>query len=78
MVIMTTRKEIRKAVENGATNVTYYTLEDYNKLVKKEGVLDYIAYSEGRYGVNGAMFRGRKTGKFYGITDKSRALYLFT
>lgn len=83
MAMKVTQKEIRRYLyECGLMNsktvdCTHMGTDDYKKIIEEEGWLDEIAYSCGVYGCNGAFFIGHNTGKYYIITERSTALFIF-
>ena len=75
-MIRTTQKNLRELAEV-YTDITTATDTDHAKIMKKEGWLDQIMYAAGKYGCNGKVFRGHKTGELYIITRRSAAIYIF-
>lgn len=72
----TSRRAIVNLVTNGiATDITHYTAEKMNALVKEEEYLFEFYYSMGKYGCNAAAFQGNKTGNLYVVTKRTAALF---
>lgn len=82
MSMRVTQKEIRKYLNECGTSpktvdCTHMGTEDYRRIINEEGWLDEVAYSCGTYGCNGVFFIGHNTGKYYVITARSTALFIF-
>lgn len=71
-------KVIREMVKNGlAEDVTYMSYEELRDLIHKES--DYfpaVYYSRGTYGTNGLICKGYNSGKVYGVTSRTNALFM--
>lgn len=75
--LKTTLKSIKEfAKQAGVIDVTYYSNDELDKLSKKEGFFNQIAYSAGIYGVSGAILQGAKSSKFYAITSRTNAIWI--
>ena len=75
--LKTTLKSIKDfANQAGVIDVTYFSSDKLNKLLKEEGFFNQIAYSAGIYGVSGAILQGAKSGKFYAITNRTTAIFV--
>ena len=75
--LKTTLKDIKEfAKQAGVVDVTYYSNEALNELLKVEGFFNQVAYSAGVYGVSGAILQGAKSGKFYAITSRTNAIWM--
>ena len=75
--LKTTLKSIKEfANQAGVVDVTYFSNDELDKLSKKEGFFNQIAYSAGIYGVSGAILQGAKSGKFYAITSRTNAIWI--
>ena len=73
-----TQKELRNMVALGmAEDVTRADNECYRKIIKEEGYLTQIGYSSGVYGCSGLLLQGYKTGKYYAVTTRTSAIYIF-
>lgn len=73
----TTLKEIQEfAKQNFVEDVTHFSNEALNELLKAENYMKQITYSAGTYGISGAILQGAKTGKFYAITNRTNAIYI--
>lgn len=60
-----TKKVKQKDIKNCiATDITDWAKEDL-ALLNNERYLEILAYSEGKYGCNGILFRDTKTGGVY-------------
>ena len=69
---------IKSMVENGlAENVTEHSANDYFSLEKEERGFTTEYQAHGICGIISSIHRGNKSGKLYGITDISSALYLY-
>ena len=68
-----TQKEIRAMIRNGAaedcTNAPLETAYALNHLNK-------VAYSAGKYGINGGVAHDPKTGKLYAIVGRCTDLFM--
>lgn len=70
------KKYIKDLINNGvAQDITHLSFEDANRLTKKENGLIDMGCSVGTYGINGAIFKGRKSGKIYAINGRSTTLF---
>ena len=75
--LKTTLKSIKEfASQAGVIDVTYYSNEALNELLKVEGGMRQVAYSTGTYGVTGAILQGAKSSKFYAITSRTNAIWI--
>lgn len=74
----TTQKAIKQFLINpDAIDATRYTCEQYDEARKAEGGFEDICYSVGIYGRNGSVVKGRNSGRFYVVTCRSSAIFLF-
>lgn len=61
-----TRKRLIDMVRCGAVvDITYLNKDTRREIVREEGYCTQIGYSENRYGTNGKLYRGHKTGTLY-------------
>lgn len=61
------QKYIKEMIRNGEViDITNYSLEDIDRL----GRLEKVCYSMGIYGLNGAVMKSIKNGKFYGVGSR--------
>ena len=73
-----TQKQLKDMVFYGdAWDITNSTESDYWSIMNDEGNVRRIGYSCGKYGCNGLLLQGRKTGRLYAITKRTAAIYLF-
>ena len=68
-----TNKDIK---EFNATDITYISFDNMNKLREKEGYFKEIAYSKGLYGVSGVVIQGNNTKTLYKITSRTSAIFM--
>lgn len=71
MALKTTQKAIKEGIRCGAI----IELTDTRQI--ESGDLENIAMSFGIYGMNGGVWRHRKTGKLYGIASRCSALFYY-
>lgn len=77
-MMRTTQKALKTMVANGqAQDITNGTNETRSDIMQKEDYLQEIAYAAGIYGCNGILFKGRRTGTLYAITDRTSAIFIF-
>jgi len=73
----TTLRDIREFANSwGVTDITYLGCDELNSLRSEEGGFDTVSYSQGTYGMTGAIVRGFRTGKLYAITSRTNAIYI--
>ncbi len=65
-----TVKELRRLVKIGAA-------EEITECKQITESVKQIRYSSGVYGLNGALLRGRETGKLYAIIGRTSALFYY-
>lgn len=68
----TTLKEIKNM---NAKDITSLSDKELNEIKKQERRLEEISISMGTYGINGALFKGEKTGSLYKITARCTNLF---
>ena len=68
-----TNKDIK---EFNATDITYISFNNMNKLREKEGYFKEVAYSKGLYGVSGVVIQGNNTKTLYKITSRTSAIFM--
>jgi len=69
-----TRKAIQSYKEIGAIDISGYSFDEMNNLIKEEGSLERVHYSLGTYGLNGLVLKGWNSGKTYIITRRTLAI----
>ena len=73
-----TQRQLKDLVFYGnAWDISDANESDYWSIMNKEGGLIKIGYSCGKYGCNGLLLQGSKTGRLYAITGRTQAIYLF-
>ena len=68
-MITTTQKEIKRYLNNN-NNLNNFSKEDLKMLD-----LEKIAISFGVYGMNGGLFKDRKSGLYYVVPNRSTRLF---
>ena len=75
--LKTTLKSIKEfAKQADVIDVTYFSNDELDKLSKKEGFFNQLAYSAGTYGVTGTILQGAKSNKLYAITSRTNAIWM--
>ena len=73
-----TQRQLKDLVAYGhAWDISDAKESDYWAIRQNEGNIKRIGYSCGKYGCNGLLLHGSKTGQLYAITKRTTALYLF-
>lgn len=75
-----TQKQLKNMVKRGiATDVSWVGSNESRKkaMAEEPDGYDQVGYSNGIYGINGMLFKGRTTNKLYAITSRCSAIYLF-
>lgn len=71
MLATINQKSIKTMIKTGeATEITSFDRELYDNLKK-------VATSAGIYGINGAVFEHRETGRLYAIPERSSLLFSY-
>lgn len=73
-----TQKQLRHMIASGmAEDITNHSTTEYREFIEREKSFDRIGLSTGVYGMNGGLLQGATSGKFYAITSRSTALFIY-
>lgn len=73
----TTLKTIRAMILEGIAMDITNLPDNFARNLKTNDNPECIMASSGTYGINGAILRGRETGKLYAINGRSSTLFYF-
>lgn len=69
------QKGLKDLANNGAVDITRYSDADMKALENKHGRLEVVKTTKGTYGMNGGLFRSRKTGEYFVVTSRNGNLF---
>lgn len=74
---MVSQKHIRSLVKTrSAYDITNKTDNELISLYNYEDGFETVKYSKGKYGINGLVLQGNRTGYWYAITRKNSNLFI--
>ena len=77
-MIKLTQKALKDMVSDGsAWDISHMTETEYCHMKRDEGNFRKIGYSCGKYGTNGLLLQGCKSGRWYAITSRTTAIFYF-
>lgn len=77
-MVKMTQSQIKQLVKQGlAIDMTHGNDYQLHDTIDKEYWFDKIAYSVGKYGLNGLLLQGRETKTLYAITKRTSTIFIF-